>query len=129
MSTLEGLDRENSETIGFVVAAVFSAAISKEELREWATTVIGANDVDAVPQYIFDLADFNERLPHLFKLIGFTPGWKHTQDEEQALYGIAFRRKRDVYDSPVPAEIAFEALAKNPRVEALFRKTFPFIDF
>jgi hypothetical protein len=129
MSTLEGLNRENSETIGFVIAAVFCAAISKEELRGWAVSVIGANEVDAVPQYVFELADFNERLPQLFKIVGFVPHWTHTEDENLALHGIAFKRKREVYNPPVPAEVALAKLQQNPHVETRFRKTFPFIDF
>lgn len=125
---LDGLTKEDHDVIGFIIDALFSNAINKEELREWAMGIIRDNDVTDIPDYIFDLADFDEAGFHIYKVIGFVCDWKCTKSQSQALYGIALKRGKDLGEECTP-KAALKALEKHPEVEQRFRETFPFIDF
>lgn len=126
-NALPSFSSENSETIGFVFSCVFTSAIDISELRDWCVYVINQNDVESIPPYIFDLMDFDQPLAHLYKVIGFAPVWKHTDDEADALYGIAIQRGRELFNPPVSKPSALELLRKNPSIAERFRRTFPFI--
>lgn len=125
---LNGLIKGDSDTLGFVIASLYSGAIKNEDLRTWAIGIIRDNEVDDIPDYIFELADFNDRRTTLSKLIGFSYGWKSTKSQRNALYGIALKKGEDLGEECLP-KVALEALKKHPEVEERFRETFPFIEF
>jgi hypothetical protein len=127
MKQSPGLEKENSELIGFVLCCLFSSAINRAEFRQWCQLVIRTRDLDDIPDYIFELESFSESLRGIYEVIGFNPGWKHTESEALAVFGIAARRGVEVFDWPVPPDAALRILAKNPHVSARFRETFPFI--
>jgi len=52
-----GLDRENSETVGFVMTSLFCSAIDLEDLKQWCYHIIGELDPNVIPSYVFDLLD------------------------------------------------------------------------
>jgi len=119
------LTKDNSTSIGFVVACIFAGAIDKQELRAWADHVLVS--ADSCPPYVMDLSTFDEEFYHIFKVIGFVPHCDLTSDEKNALVGIAFAREREQFE-PVPSrEQALAALAAHLSVLARFRDTFPFI--
>jgi hypothetical protein len=118
------LTKEDSTTIGFVVSSIFAGAIDQPELQAWAEHVLVS--ADSYPLYIVDLNSFDEKLCHIFEVIGFVPHSGLTNAEEDALVGT-FVRGREQYE-PVPSRAqALAALAAHPRVLDRFRETFPFI--
>jgi hypothetical protein len=123
---------KNSEAIGinFVYNCLLSGAINMDEVNRWAEKVIGENEVSDLPDYIFDLIDFKGEVTDLRRLIGLFPSWKHTKEQDRAVYGIRVKRGRSLRRDDVSfnEEQALEALKKHPEVEKLFRETFPFID-
>ncbi len=129
MSGVIGLTRDSSETIGFVLTSLFCSAIDLEELKEWCNHVIGQLEVGEPPGYLFDLAEYNGTLAKIDGVLGFVPSWRHSDEDEVALYGIAARRGADMFDWPIEREAALAALAGCPQIEARFRQTFPFISF
>jgi hypothetical protein len=128
-NTLEGFSPENSETIGFVVSCLFTSAIDVSELHDWCVYVIDHNDVKSIPSYLFDLMDFDQPLAHLYKAIGFVPVWRHTDEEANALYGIAIQRGRELFDPTVSRQSALALLKRSPSIIERFCQTFPFINF
>jgi len=56
---LSDLNKDESNTIGFVVSCLFSSAIDLHELKQWATSVVERLDVEAIPDYIFELIEFD----------------------------------------------------------------------
>jgi hypothetical protein len=120
---------ENSETIGFVASCLFASAIDVSELHDWCVYVIGQNDVGSIPSYLLDLMDFDQPLAHLYKVIGFVPVWNHTDDEANALYGIAIQRGRELFDPPISKQSALASLKRSSAIVERFRRTFPFIKY
>jgi hypothetical protein len=129
MSVPAGLDREDSETIGFVTKSLGCEAIDVDELHQWCYALMQQHNVGDLPSYIFDLAEFAGPFAKIFKLIGFVPDWGGTTRDVAALYGIAVKRGREPMDWPVKPETALRALEERPELEALFRQTFPFISY
>lgn len=127
MSGVAGLTRESSETIGFVLTSLFCSAIDLEELKEWCYHVIGQLEVGEPPGYLFDLAEYSGTLAKIDGVLGFVPTWKHSDEDEAAIYGIAATRGAEMFDWPVDRAAALAALAARPEIEARFRQTFPFI--
>lgn len=123
-----GLTRESSDTIGFVLACLFSSAIDKGDLREWCFKVIGELDVGDAPGYLFDLADSDGNPIDIYRAIGFVPTWKHSKIDGSALFGIALRRGNVRHEWPVTHAQALKALLRRPSIENRFRATFPFIE-
>ena len=123
-----GLDRENSETIGFVMTSLFCSAIDLEDLKQWCYHIIGELETSDTPGYVFDLLDYNGSLAKIDKVLGFVPSWKHSDKDVAALYGIAAKRCADRFDWPVDEQDAMTALADLPEIESRFRETFPFIE-
>jgi hypothetical protein len=120
------LEKENSTTIGFVVASLFAGAIDKAELRAWADHVLATNEL--CPLYVVDLSTFDQMPADVFNVIGFVPHCDLVDSEEDALVGIAYARGRNRFE-PIPTkEQALKLLRLHPQVLARFRVTFPFID-
>lgn len=122
-----GLSRESSETIGFVLSSLFCSAIDLKELRDWCYLIIDQLDTEKTPAYLYDLAEYNGTLAKIDAVLGFVPTWKHTDEDEDALFGIAAARGFDAFDWPIEREVALTALAARPQVADRFRRTFPFI--
>ncbi|MFE3957753.1 hypothetical protein ACFXPS_26710 [Nocardia sp. NPDC059091] len=127
MPCITGLTQEDSQTIGFVVDCLFCQAIDRAELRKWCPHVVITNDLEHIPQYIFNLMDFDEGAADVFRVIGFVPT-KIRGADESALYGIAYLRGIDVFDSPTSPSAASKALEARPVMLQRFREVFPFVD-
>lgn len=73
MGGSKGLDKQDSDEIGFVIAALFCSALSLDELHKWCFELISAKNPAELPSYIFDLADFKGPPADVFNTIGFAP--------------------------------------------------------
>ena len=82
-----------------------------------------------MPLYIFDLIDFNGSFYELINIIGFTPDPILTEDEDNAIYGIAIKRFGNDLDIPISNNEALRALDRNPLISKRFKSIFPFINF
>ncbi|MVU81349.1 hypothetical protein GPX89_29415 [Nocardia sp. ET3-3] len=89
--------------------------------------MIITNDMPDIPQYMFDLVSVGDELGKVSEIIRFSPKGL-TKQEDDALYGIAFHRGKDVFDPPLSPAAAKSALVARPDVLEHFRDTFPFID-
>ena len=125
---LTDLTNDKSETIGFVIACVFSSAIDLVELRLWAALTIEKMPVEEIPEYLFELTEFDGPLFKISSVIGFSPVWERSEEEECALYGIAIKRKKNSFDMPYPLDKAVKCLDNSPQIAEMFAKVFPFID-
>lgn len=127
------LTRYSSEDIGFVKSCVIKGAITNKEFNDWVEYVIVneiVNDkVDDLPLYIFDLIDFNGSFYELINIIGFTPDPILTEDEDNAIYGIAIKRFGNDLDIPIANNEALRALERNPLISKRFKSIFSFINF
>lgn len=124
-----GLSRENSETIGFVLTSLLCSAIDLEELKQWCYQTIEDLEISEVPAYLYDLSDYSDTLSGIYRPLGFVPSWQRSDEDTNALYGIAMKREKEAYEWPIGREDALAALSKRPAIEERFRRTFPFIDF
>lgn len=122
------IDKNNSEDLNFALGCIYCQAINMGEFKTWLFNVIKDTPVESIPDYIFDLVDFNDSLFHITGVIGFVPHGDLMDEDVNSLYGIAFARGVDVYDSPVTKKNALKALKGNPRMLAEFKRFFPFID-
>lgn len=122
------LTRESSEDIGFVKSCFIKGAITNNEFNKWIEYVVTNYEVSELPLYIFDLIDFKGSFYELIKIIGFTPDPMLTEDEDNAIYGIAIKRFGDSLDIPISRDNALKALEQNPLILNRFKVTFPFIE-
>ncbi|MFE6923625.1 hypothetical protein ACFVAV_21550 [Nocardia sp. NPDC057663] len=83
--------------------------------------------MDRIPEYIFELVDFKGPLADVVLIVGFSTDTPELLAIEPAVYGIAYVRGVDVYDSPLTRTTAEEALRNRSDVLDEFRATFPFI--
>ncbi len=121
------LTKQDSDDIGFVYSCLVSGAISFEEFKSWLYLVI--EQEDEVPSYVWDAIDLNQKFDFVpLKVMGFTPGWKRSDDENDAINGISYRRRKDYTSDAVASDDALKKLRENPHIEDRFKKTFPFID-
>ncbi|MGN0927219.1 hypothetical protein [Ectopseudomonas mendocina] len=121
---MNGLTRENSSTIAFIVNCYLSNSISTDELQQWAIRIM--ESTEAYPDYIAELLSFDAPRFHIYKTIGFSPGRSFTNQEDEAIFGIAYLRNREVFDGPV-GEHAINSLHMNQAILTEFRTAFPFI--
>src|SRR3974390_3484047 len=119
------LDRENSATIGFVVACAFTGVIDQSEIRAWADHVLVS--AERYPLYVVDLSTFEGPLNHIYQIVGFAPHSGLSDKERDALVGIGFLRGRQQFEPEPTGEQALAALAAHPQVLARFRDTLPCI--
>ena len=123
------LTMDSSEDIGFVKSCLIKGAITNKEFNDWVEYVIVNDKVDDLPLYIFDLIDFNVSFYELINIIGFTPDPILTEDEDNAIYGIAIKRFGNDLDIPISNNEALRALERNPLISKRFKSIFPFINF
>lgn len=128
MGTLAGMTREDSGRIGFVLSALGCEAISMEELKRWCEELLRAHEVSELPDYVLELLEFEEGIAKVFKVVGFVPDSELTQQERNALFGIAVLRGAEPMDWPVKKDAALRALEATPGLKARFRAEFPFIE-
>ena len=121
---MNGLTRENSSTIAFIVNCYLSNSISTDELQQWATRIM--ESAEACPDYIVELLSFDAPRLHIYKTIGFSPSRSFTNQEDEAILGITYLRNREVFDGPT-RESAIKSLHMNQTILAEFRTAFPFI--
>lgn len=124
--SVDALTQEDDETIGFVLSAYYSGAISMDELRTWGLSVIERLDVERIPPYMFDLIDVRSPLD-LHRIIGFYPSWKESSAEEAAMVGITLRRGRDKGDARVSTARALRLVDELPYVADAFERIFSFL--
>ncbi|QXN63889.1 hypothetical protein [Serratia fonticola] len=125
---ITGLSKDSYDVIGFVIACLYSGAITDDDLKKWSENVIRDNEVSETPDYIFELVDFDGDRLNILNLIGFPFEWKASKSQRNALYGIALKRGEDLGDDCTQS-VAMKSLEKHPEVELRFRETFPFINF
>lgn len=121
---MNGLTRESSSTIAFVVNCYLSNSISTDELQLWAFRIM--ESTEACPDYIAELLNFDAPRFHIYKTIGFNPGRSFTAQEDEAIFGIAYLRNREVFDAPA-REHAINSLHMNQTILTEFITAFPFI--
>ncbi|MCU4419157.1 hypothetical protein [Acinetobacter bereziniae] len=92
------IHKEDNEDLGFAIGCLYSQAISLNEFRSWIEYVIEISDIEDIPQYIFDLADFDDYLFHIPKVVGFIASSGLSEEQNKALEGINYLRKRDIVD-------------------------------
>ncbi|WP_316364545.1 hypothetical protein [Candidatus Thiodiazotropha sp. CDECU1] len=122
------LTKGNSEDIGFASTCLVANAISFSEFKEWIYYVI--QHTENVPTYLFEILDIDEKYDYTLKrqsVIGFTPSWEGTNQEENALDGIAYKRNLNHKSDSVNREDALKALEEQSHIEKHFREMFPFI--
>lgn len=124
--SLTHVSREHCETLGFALACLYSAAVSLDEFRQWAQSVVEKLDVDSTPLYMFDLMELEDPLA-AYEVIGFTPFWECSEDEDRALLGLAVGRGRNIDGTCIPQEEALNSLKRHPHIEEIFRLVFPFV--
>ena len=121
------LTRESSEDIGFVKSCFIKGAITNKEFNEWVEYVIANGEISNLPLYIFDLIDFHGSCYELINIIGFTPDPILTEDEDNAIYGIAIKRFGNDLYIPISNHDALKALEQNSSTLKRFKSIFPFI--
>ncbi|ENX7956996.1 hypothetical protein DZJ13_08730, partial [Neisseria gonorrhoeae] len=90
--------------------------------------VVRDTPIDTVPLYIFDLIDFDKSIGEIYDVIGVVNYGYISNNQKNALTGIAFLRGIDVYDPPVSKEKALKALKKHPEIYHKFKRFFPFVE-
>lgn len=119
---------ENNSDLNFALACIYCQAISINEFKKWVDIVISSISLNEIPDYMFDLCDFDQPLFHITNVIGFSPSNDLSKKDELSVYGIAFLRGVDVYDPPAPKSKAIQSLKESPEIYKRFRKFFPFIE-
>ena len=127
MATLPGMTRDDSRRVGFAMAALWSDAITLDELKTWCEKLLLVHEPSELPGYVFELIEYDGSLAKIYKLIGFVPHDGLNQQERNALYGIALMRGARPTDWPVKPEAASRALNAKPTILERFREEFPFI--
>lgn len=117
------ITRENSDDLGFVLAALTCQAITMPEFSEWVSFVIENFDY---PEEFLDLWEA-EYVTDVFRTLRFTPTLADHQDVGIALYGIAYSRFGRLFEAPVSRIEAREALSRRDDVRRRFWETFPFL--
>lgn len=123
-----GYESADSGKIGFVLTCLYRDAITDEEFLKLIFHIIEHND--DYPPYIIDLTDYKGDRLWLVKTIGFSTGWPFAEEDDNAIYGITYKRGFKPYkDVTITKEEALKKLEECPHVEKMFREIFPFIDF
>jgi hypothetical protein len=123
---MDGLTKDDSSVIAFVVACFFAGAIDTPQLNEWAERIKVSSA--HYPNYIVDLREFvDPAKSHIYRSIGFVPSEGPTDLERIALSGIARLLGNNPLDAP-PADEAASALRQCPSIMAAFKQHFPSID-
>ncbi len=79
------------------------------------------------PHYIVELSQFDGRLKDIFRIIGFAPSSGLSEEQEDALIGIAYSRGITRYEPEPTEDQALNSLSKHPEVLEQFRHAFPYL--
>ncbi|HDR1022573.1 TPA: hypothetical protein QB352_001861 [Pasteurella multocida] len=120
--------RNDHSDLNFALGCLYCDAISLSEFKKWIELVIINSDVELIPNYFYDLLDFQDHLFHMKRIFGFDIINDLSTIDEYSIYGISYLRKNKVYESPIDKESAILCLQKNPHILERFKKFFPFID-
>jgi hypothetical protein len=125
---MKGLIKGDSDVIGFVISAFMHQAITREDVRRWAESIITAAPNGNYPFWLLDLLEFDGHGRDLVSLVGPGMGWPRYLGSPEALYGIARRRGIELFDCSLSDAAAEQALRGNPKVLSEFGKLFPWIE-
>ncbi len=120
------ITREKSSTIAFVLCCFANETIEKEELRQWADSII--SNVKDYPSYILDLSTFEGYVGDAYSVLGFVPDRSFSDDENCALTAISYARGKTPFEPSCTREKAKQTLDRRKDVLAEFKQTFPFIN-
>ena len=120
--------KEDSYDLGFAIICMFYDALHISEFKLWLDIVVRDTPIDKIPLYIFDLIDFDKSIGGIYDVIGVVNYGYISNDQKNALTGIAFLRGIDVYDPPISKEKALKALKKHPEIYQKFQHFFPFVE-
>ncbi len=84
------ISKENCEDLGFAIICMFYDAINLSEFKLWLDIVVRDTPIDKIPLYIFDLIDFDKSIGEIYDLIGVVNYGYISNDQKNALTGIAF---------------------------------------
>ncbi|MDG2944688.1 hypothetical protein [Exercitatus varius] len=116
--------KNSNEDLNFALGCLYCQCISLSEFKLWIEKVIRDTNSDNIPNYLFDLLDFNEPLFHMSNVIGFTVKNNLSEEDKLALYGIAYLRGVKIYDPPVTRNIALNYLENKPEISNKFNRFF-----
>ena len=122
--------KDNNRDLDFVLNCLFCQSINLNEMSMWIDKVIETSVLEKIPDYVFELSATNFdkfNICDIYEIIGFVTDGQFSK-YDLAIYGIAFLRGFDVFDSPVSKEQALQALEENPHILDEFRRFFPFIE-
>ena len=125
-----GLEKNNSEDLGFASSCLVCDAITLQEFKKWAEFVFIESD-DDIPYYIFEIMDIKEKFDYTLRMreiVGFQPGFSNDDNDVRSLEGIGFLRFTNYESDFSDKATAIDCLHRNERVKFLFKKNFPFID-
>lgn len=121
--------KHDSEDLAFSLDCLFYQAITIDEFKLWLYIVLRDTNIESLPNYFFDLVNFDKDLFHITNIIGFVPHEKLSEEERKAICGIAYLRNvRSLYDIGVDRAVAIKALERHSNISEQFNKFFPFIE-
>ena len=123
---MKGLVQNDSEVIDFVLACFIAGAISQEELRSWAESVVVS--CDDYPLYMIDLMGFKGARFGVYQLIDFAPGGMgpSSPQSKTTINRIAHLRHHIVNDDMEPSDLEADDYA-CPITVKLFNEVFHFL--
>ena len=121
--------KNDSEDLAFALDCLFNQSITINEFKLWLDMVLLDVNIECLPDYFFDLMDFNQDLFHITNIIGFVPHSELSGEQEKSLIGIAYLRNvRSLYDIEIDRNSTMQALDKNPEILTKFKRFFPFVE-
>lgn len=122
------LEKNDCDDIGFAKACLVAGALDFKEFKQWILYVIESQE--EVPLYFWEILDLESKFDFKpLSVMGFNPYWEHTEQENNALDGIGYRRRLDFVSDVVSRSSALKALEENPHIEQRFKEMFPFIEW
>ncbi|THA02387.1 hypothetical protein [Rodentibacter pneumotropicus] len=122
------ITKESGGDLSFAIDCLFSQSIDINDFKRWLEKVILDIPLDKIPLFVYDLYDFNGELADIDNIIGFVPHSDITNEQYDAILGIAFLRGKDVYKPRISKSKAIKLLKKHSEIHERFRKFFPFIE-
>ena len=123
---MKGLVQGDSEIIDFVVACFIAGALSQEELRSWAKTLV--ESCNEYPLYLIDFMEFEGARLGVYQLMDFYPGGMgpSTPEAGTTINQIAYDRHEIANDDVGSADLKANGYACSETVK-LFNDVFHFL--
>lgn len=96
---MNGLTKNDSDTIAFVLCCFLSSSIDTAELRAWGMKVI--ENMEDYPLYLLGLINFDGPRFHIYKIIGFIPNDAISKNACRTIDQLALYRKNILSDSMI----------------------------